>query len=691
MDASVGLPLVEPLAIPSSLSQAFPFLIAARPSSFCARLYACIPAVVMTSSPVANITSTSAAASSSAASPVATPRGSQRDNTAANPEAVSGDVRPTDEAPSETMLRVDPRDVLIGVSYTSVFVCDLLSSSICGVFPFGKSLSSMYSSTGSGTRSPSPQLQALVTAQDDASWVVLQYRASSESDKDIGGAGLREVLFQIPALGQRTKFINAVTRLFQHHAKSSVTSSLDDKIVPQASELRTAWETSQREQWKKSFSKKGSHASNDTTTHSILGFDIPSSLKSNRVARQLLVPLQARWVLNRRGVPLVVDRMKQARDEYQHVEEATNATLAEIERDFDRIFGLLDSRFANLSVEDNVLSQWDRELEEKESRRMVAEAELRRARDAARQIALEKERAIVRCTEELQSWRKILSEKQHEELQEREALMTEERRILLARQDGLRVLEELKRELELVEAERAEYEAADYVALVEERDATLQEVKEAQLALSTFEAEVVPSIKKRLADSQKKIANVTMTNKALRKLLHKTESEISSFDVEDNELNGDQQLAANDVVALEDALLLVDLEYARARQERDVVKDACLAAGARTAALVTQANQGSGAERLGDATARYRVAKLRMARARKEQQGAELLANRAASVHRSGTCELQQQILFEAIRLKSPSSTTAAPTYMSSNSGTTFSGVDFGDEELDSMLQELLS
>jgi hypothetical protein len=666
MDASVGLPLVDSLAIPPSVAQVFPFLVSPRPTSFSARLYACTPAVLMTCSPATRATS------------------DQQDSTAADSVASHTAAQRNDDASlvgyeATGVVRVEPRDVLICVSYHALFVCDLLTSSVCGVVPFGSSLSSWFPSMNGSAKSSVPQLHAIVTAQDDESWIVFQARSSREGSSS-------DVLVQIPALGQRTKVLAAVSAMAQHHAKA-----LDRKIVPQASELRIAWETSQIRKWKV----------DDTSQHGsdtvFVGLDIPTALTSNRVARQLLCPLQARWVLNRRGVPLVADRMKQARDEYQTVEDATNAALSEIERDFDRLFGQLDSRFANLSVEDNVLSQWDRELDDKEARRMIAEAELRRAKDAARQIAHEKERTIVRCTEELQSWRKILSEKQHEELREREALMADERRIQLAKQDGLRVLEELKNEISVLEDERADYAAADYVALVEDRDAALQQVKNAQLDLEAFETDVVPTLKKKLAEAQKKISKVTATNEALRKLLHTTELGIASCVADDADLKGDQQSIANDVVALEDALLLVDLEYAQARRERDTVKEACAEADARTNALISKASQGGSAERLDDPTARYRVAKLRMGRARKEQQGAELLANRAQSVHRSGTCELQQQILFEAIRLKSPSAAshdTSSPANRNgihSNGSHVADDINFGDEELDAMLHELLS
>jgi hypothetical protein len=665
MDASVGLPLVDPLAIPPSVAQAFPFLLSPRPTSFSARLYACTPAVLMTCSPATRATTSS----------VVSPRDEQ-DSTPADSLASQNDDASLVGNEATGVVRVEPRDVLICVSYHALFVCDLLTSSVCGVVPFGSSLSSWFASTNGSAKSSAPQLHAIVTAQDDESWIIFQARSSRE-----GSSG--DILVQIPALCQRTKVLAAVAVMAQHHAKA-----LDRKIVPQASELRIAWETSQIRNWKV----------DDTSKHgAFLGLDIPTTLTSNRVARQLLCPLQARWVLNRRGAPLVADRMKQARDEYQTVEDATNAALSEIERDFDRLFGQLDSRFANLSVEDNVLSQWDRELEDKEARRMIAEAELRRAKDAARQIAHEKERTIVRCTEELQSWRKILSEKQHEELREREALMADERRIQLAKQDGLRVLEELKHDISVLEDERADYAAADYVARVEDRDATLQQVKNAQLALDAFETDVVPTLKKKLVEAQKKISTVTMTNEALRKLLHTTELDIASCVADDADLNGDQQSIANDVVALEDALLLVDLEYAQARRERDTVKEACAEADARTQGLISQASQGGSAERLDHPTARYRVAKLRMDRARKEQQGAELLANRAQSVHRSGTCELQQQILFEAIRLKSPSATSHSTSSLANGSGIHNNNnnheteINFGDEELDAMLHELLS
>lgn len=687
MDAIVGLPLVEPLSVPPAVLQSFPFLTSSRPATFAARLYALVPAVVLT--------------------------GSRVDGHLTDPSA-SGDDTDT-EAPVK-LLKVEPRDVLVGVSYSAVFVCDFQTSTVCAVFPFGGSSSPLIAAATADSPIVSvPRLCAVATAQDEESWVVLQCEPSSNKKGDatppITQTGNVDVMLQVPAPGLRAKLIASLQRVHQHHAPSSATSSLVHKVVAQASELRTAWEVSQQACSTTSDGMSG----RATPNKGAIGIDVPSCIINSRTARQLLVPLQARWVLNRRGAPLVVDRMKQARDEYQDAEEATNAALAEIERGFDRLFGQLDSRFSNLSVEDNVLSRWDRELEEKEALSMMAEAELRRSKDAARQIALEKEKAIVRCTEELQSWRRILSTKQQEELHERESLLAEEHRIRLARQDGARVLDELQRELASLQEENAQFEAPEYVALVEARDAKLRDLKEFQQELSDFEADVVPQIKKRLAEAQRKISILTDTNDALRKLIMDSERDIAVCSIEGADLTQDQSSAANDIVGLEDALLLVDLELAQAEKERNAAREACHDADGRIQALNAQTNQNDSSLRLRDPGARYRVAKLRVARARKEQQGAELLAHRAASVHRSGTCELQQQILFEAIRLKSPPSassvatlTTAQSSYFhqstanqnrlnieSESDGTTnFVGdvaAEFADHELDAMLSELLA
>lgn len=350
------------------------------------------------------------------------------------------------------------------------------------------------------------------------------------------------------------------------------------------------------------------------------------------------IPRELYAVLEREQ-PFVVDRLKDLRTQLQMVESTSNKSIAEISESFDQAFTSLTRENELINTELSQLLEWERTLDSKSKLLIVAQSDLRNAKDSVTELTLEMEKALVKFTHELQGWRKVLSEKHATELSVRESSLQGQSRCEVSLLDSRRNVQELHERLSDLEGRLAYFDSEIYQSATNLRNETLAHLRSLQESGKRFDALYDDDSCQALPENS--------TNSSLRKLYECCVRDVANEKRVSEELLINNQRLGNEIISIEDSCTVVELERSQSEAILHATRCSLEETKLRTQCLREQyAEQTQGQS----SHTRFRLAKVRARQARSQRNAVEQCGVRATSAQQTSHCDIQQQLFFETLR-----------------------------------------